>query len=1000
METQGLLRQRFGGYFIKLLLLASFLNPSVSQAQVSGKAYHDVNANGTQQSSNPAESSLANVTVTAYKPDGSSVSTTTNSSGAYSFNSTQLPSGTKVRIEFTALPNISSTRLISGTSVQFVTAGASATNIDLGVGFANDQCQSNPLIVTPCYVETGDPGLDVVVKFSYTNTGTATLDKTAITTSSQAGSMWGEAYSRSRKLIYMSAVLKGHIPLGVEGLDAIYTIDPFSGSANATKWLELTDDLGIAVSPISANPQYHTNATRGVLTAPQNDANAFSDVGKVGIGDIELSADEKTLYIVNLYDKKLYAIDVATKTLVDSYTIPNPGCNNGEARPWAIGEQAGKIYVSVTCDGSASGNPASLTDNSGVSNLTATVYRLDGSSFTSVLSFPLDYPREVPFQYSAGCDQVTRWKPWVSVVPATCSDGNIGYPTPLLTDIEFDDDGHMILGFTDRTGWQFGYDNYGPTGTTLYSTYIGGDILKACKSGTTWAIESTVSGCSSAGGLAIDANDAIGYVMPWGNLAKAGEFYEGDFFHSDGNFDGSGLSYYPAHPEITIGGLVVVPGSGEVMTTTYDPVTGAPNYNTGGVITLSNTSGKRTHSGFQLYATPTGGVTQGKGVGLGDLEALCDGAAIEIGNRIWNDTDQDGIQDADENGIGDVCLEIFADFDNNGTPDGTALGTTTTAPDGSWVFNASNITDGDPSVSGNQAGLQPFKKYLVRVCASDWTSGAGTGDLTGLYLTTTNADATTNGEERDNDATLSGGIPQFLVSTEAFGISNFSLDMGFNSAPPTPPDVTLTKTVNNAATSQGTNVIFTIKVKNEGLGDATGVTVHDTLPVGMTFISAIPNGAFNANTHLWTIGDLPAGDSVILLMTVRIDSVGVNYNTAEIHTLNESDTDSSPNNGATTEDDIDRVCVSVPVPLCTSQGKTLILSIPAGYTNIKWFRNGTEIQGQTSNSLVVGQIGDYTFTADEATCPVEGCCPVQIVEGNCTPLCKPIVCLPVAVARQ
>ena len=779
-------------YFTKFFIFGLFLTPfpgnplgSVMEAQVSGKVYHDVNANGTQQSSNPTEEALAGVTVTAYKPDGTSVTATSSSTGTYSFTSGQLPSGTKVRIEFTSLPNTSSTRTIGGTSTQFVTAGAGATAINMGVAFANDQCQANPLMVTPCYVESPATNLDVVVKFSYLNTGLTTQDKTAITNSGQAGSMWGEAYSRSKKLIYMAAVLKTHIPLGAEGLDAIYTIDPFSGSANATPWLQLTDDLGIAVSSVSANPQYATNTARGVdVPSPQNDAGAFADVGKVGLGDIELSADEKTLYVVNLYDKKLYAIDVATKALVASYAIPNPGCNSGVARPWAVGENAGKIYVSVTCDGSSSGNPADLADNSGVGNLSATVYRLDGSSFTQVLSFPLDYPREPPFQYTGGCDAINRWKPWTSVMPATCADGNVGYPTPLLSDIEFDDNGNMILGFIDRTGFQFGDKNYGPTGMTLYSMYAAGDILKACTTATGWSIESVGSGCSSADGLAINTTDANGYHMSWGELSKAGEFYEGDFFHGDGNFDGSGLSYYPGHPEITIGGLAVVPGTGEVMSTSYDPVTGAANYSTGGVITLSNTTGKRTRNGFLLYATTTtDSVTAGKGVGLGDLEALCDGATIEIGNRVWNDTDQDGIQDSDESGIASVCLEVFADFNNDGTPDGAALGTTTTSGTGDWLFNTANVADGDPSVPGTQAGLQPYKKYLVRVCASDWTAGEGTGDLTGLALTPANTDGTSNGDERDNDASLGNDIPQIAVTTEAFGTSNFSLDMGFRIAP-------------------------------------------------------------------------------------------------------------------------------------------------------------------------------------------------------------------------
>jgi hypothetical protein len=853
--------------FYSILFFLSM--PFLAKTQVSGKVFYDVNANGTQQATNPTEYSLAGITVVAYKPDGTSVSTTSSATGIYSFSAAQLPSGTKTRIEFSGSPATSTTRNIGGTLVQFVTAGAGANNIDVGVAFANDQCQSNPSVITPCYVEGITPVLDVAIKFSYTNTGTTALDKTPITTSAQAGAMWGEAYSRSKKVLYMAAVLKTHVPLGAEGLDAIYTIDPNLGAPNATPWLELTDDLGIAVSPVLANPQYATNAARGVLVSPQNDASAFMDVGTVGMGDIDLSADEKTLYIVNLYDKKLYAIDVATKTLVGSYAIPNPGCSNGQARPWGLGEQAGKIYVSVTCDGSASGNPASLTDNSGVGNLSATVYRLDGAAFTQVLSFPLDYPREPPFQYTNNCKDINRWKPWTNVIPDLCADGNIAYPTPLLTDIEFDDNNNMVLGFTDRTGFQWGYNNYGPTGTTQYAMYAAGDILKACTTASGWSIESTSSACQSAGGLAINTNDPNGYTMTWGQLAKPGEFYEGDFFHGDGNFDASGLSYFPGHPEITIGGLLIVPGTGEVMSTSYDPVTGAPNYNTGGVITLSNTTGKRTRNGFQLYGTTAPGTTQGKGVGLGDLEALCEGAPIEIGNRIWNDADKDGIQDPSESVIPNVGVEIYADFNNDGIPDGAALGTTTTNASGLWLFNATNIADGDPTITGSQIGLQPYKTYLVRIANTDWNGNSGIGDLAGLVPTSPDKDVTLNGDERDNDATLSiSSTPQIVITTSAFGQNNFSLDFGFKiptCATITNPSAAQTLCIRDSTKSSSvstsyndTNGIRFVKF----LTDQTTTNGTETatelanIYTGVTIASVTPSGASAPYTASYTFKSL------------------------------------------------------------------------------------------------------------------------------------------------
>lgn len=746
-------------------------------AQVSGNVFNDFNNNGTKDATTIlTEVGLGGVTVKAYDASGASVSTTTAANGSYSFpNSGITASGKAVRLEFTNFPTYGNSSTSGSTAVQFVTAGTSTTNANLPVIYASDYCQTNPVMVTPCYVETASLAEDVVVKWSYNNTGTAALDKTAIAKSATVGALWGMTYDRIKKVIYTSAVLKAHVPLGAEGLDAIYTVDPTTGSPNSTPWLQLTDDLGIAVSSVSANPQYLSNATRGVLTPPSNDAQAFVDVGKVGIGDIDLSTDGQILYVVNLYDKKLYAIDVNTKTLQNSFAIPNPGCVNGVARPWAMGEYAGEIYVGVTCDGSASGVPSNLSDNSGASNLKATIYKLaGGSSFTQVLTFPLDYPREPPFQYSTGCDLINRWKPWTDVVPATCADGNIGYPTPLLTDIEFDDNGNMVLGFTDRTGYQFGFENYGKTGTTLYSIYAGGEILRACKTSTGWSIEDNSGTCKSAEGLAINTTDTNGYLTSGGTqLSKPGEFYLGDYFHSDGGLDNTGISWYPGHPEITLGALTIVPGTGEVMSIAYDPVTGSPNYNTGGVITLSNTTGKRPRNGFELYNTPTGGVTQGKGVGFGDLEALCNPAPIEFGNRLWFDADEDGIQDPGELPIAGVELKLYA---ANGT---TLLGTTTTNTNGEWEFNSLNVS----------AGILPKTDYVIKV-----TTPLNTGALAG-YKSFTIADQT-NGttDMADSDASALGVI---TINSGLPGASNYNLDIGLTQTPkctlPNCGTVTVTK---------------------------------------------------------------------------------------------------------------------------------------------------------------------------------------------------------------
>ncbi len=739
-----------------------------------GTVWIDYNANGVEDTYEQGR--VEDVAVSVYDCDGNLVATdTTDGNGVWFVD----PMGITfpVRVEFSNIPSSTYWTLQgmdSETSVQFI--DMPRCDVDVALEDGSRYCESNPTMITPCYVEDNNPNADVIVSFSYENVGTAPQDKTTVSESQQAGSLWGVAYDKEDKILYTAALLKRHVQLGPEGLDAIYTIDPFSGTPNATPWLEFTDDLGIAVSNFTTEPQYLTNVDRELTDGEaEHDATTFSDVGKVGFGDIELSEDGETLYVVNLYDKTLYAISTTTKMVIASFPIPDPNCQNGEARPWALGEQEGEIYVGVTCDGSASGNPANLADNSGVNNLTATVYQLTGTSFTQVLNFPLNYPREVPFQYTGGCDQVNRWKPWTDVQPTVCDDGNIGYPTPLLSDIEFADNGDMILGFLDRTGLQFGNGNYGPIETTQRSLYSGGDILKACLSGGTWSIESTASGCSSPGGLAINTYDNDGYDVGFDFLDKQGEFYEGDFFHGDGNWDGTGLSYFPGHPEIATGGLAVVPGTGEVMTTSYDPVTGANNFGTGGVIVLSNTTGQRTRNGFQLY-DDVPEVNAGKGIGLGDLEALCSNPPIQIGNYVWYDPDKDGIQDACEMGIAGVNVSLYQ-------ADGTFVATTTTSADGFYYF-----TDYEEHGIGYDT-LSPDSMYFVVVGEGGQFSTSNNMLSIGgnnYELTAQNTGQGANPDINDSDAYLINtgslpfnGFPVDTITIGGLGFVDHTLDFGF-----------------------------------------------------------------------------------------------------------------------------------------------------------------------------------------------------------------------------
>ena len=77
----------------------------------------------------------------------------------------------------------------------------------------------------------------------------------------------------------------------------------------------------------------------------------------------------------------------------------------------------------------------------------------------------------------------------------------------------------------------------------------------------------------------------------------------------------------------------------------------------------------------------------GKANGLGDVEALMDAAPIELGNRIWNDADGDGIQDPGETPIESAVVNLYIDPDgvpNSG--DETLVGSDTTDINGNYLF--------------------------------------------------------------------------------------------------------------------------------------------------------------------------------------------------------------------------------------------------------------------------------------------------------------------------
>ncbi|MED5019582.1 S-layer homology domain-containing protein [Paenibacillus chibensis] len=118
---------------------------------------------------------------------------------------------------------------------------------------------------------------------------------------------------------------------------------------------------------------------------------------------------------------------------------------------------------------------------------------------------------------------------------------------------------------------------------------------------------------------------------------------------------------------------------------------------------------------------------------------------------------------------------------------------------------------------------------------------------------------------------------------------------------PLQADLSITNTAINATPNVGDTIAFTVTVKNNGPASATDVVVTDLLPAGLTFVSAMPSqGTYVTSTGTWTVGTIPVGSPVSLMLQARVVSPSAQTNTATVSHAYQSDPDTSNNTASVT----------------------------------------------------------------------------------------------------
>ena len=675
----------------------------------------------------------------------------TRSTATGEWSCTGATPGDSYRVEFDNPNQPELTESLTGpdnlSSVQFITVPEGGTQsvcgIDFGVTDPTQFCQDDPLVVVPCYyVGLQNNNRPVLIGFYYDEPGGERPEKFDLLLDSDIGTTWGVAYQNDEQVIYTAAVVRNYMDYGPAGFDAIYVAD-FSdpmGDAGAdpsstlrTNTINLENFAGV---DLGVDPR-----TNGVLTP--NGGGTFTDaawqgVGKAGIGDIDISPNGDTLYVINLNEAapSLIILDVTdpdAPTLIDNVAIPDPGCSDGDFAPWALKYNEGNVFVGVTCTGETSQQD---------SDLSATVYRYDGgTTFTTVASASLDYARGAATFRSDDSFADANWQPWTDTwgpeqLPLRNRD-LVSQPMPIVQDLEFGEDGSLYVSIGDRFSFMsaFGQREWGATSGPVYTPVAGGDLLRFCGDG---AGNYTVEGI---GGCPQPITDLSSIQVP--AIPTIMEYFDDNYVNEFNSRAG--------HAESMLGGLGKIPGRSELMTVAFDPILNRGPVNTSGVRFYSE-NGNATKG---LVIVPADApANNAKGGSLGDLEPLCDPAPIEIGNYAWYDFDIDGTQDAGEPPVVGLSMTLYRINDDGSS---SLLATTQTNNIGQYYFLGDGMDDATWTGEGAGAMIRSTVQYaIVAGLQNDFNLSDSTFLVNGgrFRLTVPNMGARVDSDLSDSDFTV------------------------------------------------------------------------------------------------------------------------------------------------------------------------------------------------------------------------------------------------------
>jgi len=208
-----------------------------------------------------------------------------------------------------------------------------------------------------------------------------------------------------------------------------------------------------------------------------------------------------------------------------------------------------------------------------------------------------------------------------------------------------------------------------------------------------------------------------------------------------------------------------------------------------------------------------------------------------LGNRVWYDENENGIQDHGENGINNVVVNLYDCGDEF-----TVLETEATNSNGNYLF----------------IDLEPGSYFVEFILPN------------GYQFTTQNANGSTAENDSDADESTGKTVCINLIADQI----DLTWDAGMYLESGNDFDLTIEKTASVTNPDDGEIFTYTITVTNISSTDGTNISVSDLLPAGLIFQSASSPDYDNVS-GIWDIGDVTAGGNATLNITVKVDYLSI-----------------------------------------------------------------------------------------------------------------------------